>query len=168
MNPIDPTLPEVVQRFLASGAALESIRLDAAGNWWHQGGLFNNMRIAALFSRSIDRTAGGTWVLKIKPFTYPIEVEDTPYFVEKITFEGAGPSDPDERVSMSLSDESTEVLDPTTLTQDEGKGLSCAVKGGAFRARFKRPAYYALTERLHETEAGDFALEIAAARHPLR
>src|SRR5437879_3580541 len=87
---IDPTLPEPVRRFLAAGARLEPSVLDAEGRWHHEGGEFLNEKLQLLFHRSIGRTPGGTWVLVIPPFTYPIQVEDTPYHVRSLRISGAG------------------------------------------------------------------------------
>src|SRR5690606_17692674 len=84
---IDPTLPEVVSRILEAGAHLESIRLDRLGRWWHRGEPRQNARLIALCSRSVGRTPGGTRILHIAPFTYPIEVEDTGYFVHHIAID---------------------------------------------------------------------------------
>ncbi len=160
---LDPTLPEVVRRFLAGGGVLESIRLDAHGNWWHQNGLFNNARIADLFFRSVDRTEGGTWVLKVGRFTYPIEVEDTGFFVERIQFAGQNTT---ETVHITLSDHTTEQLDLTSLRYRENRGIYSTIKEGKFRAHFKRPAYYDLLERLEEV-SDNYALYIADQHWPL-
>lgn len=154
---IDPTLPEVVRSFLASGATLESIRLDARGVWWHRGARFENRRIIALFSRSVNRTQGGTWVLEIGRFTYPIEVDDTPFFVESLVFCGV---DADEEIELHLVGGDVELLDPETLRHDGELGITCAVRGGRFRARLRHGPYHALTQRLEQDEGG-YALRLA-------
>ena len=153
---IDPTLPELVRNFLASGGQLEEIRLDAAGDWWHKGGLFNNLKMMRLFSRSVDRTEGGTWVLRVGRFTYPIEVDDTGFFVERVTFQG----EPGEaQATLHLSDETEEALDPATLRYQEGRGFYATIKQGRFEAHFKRPAYYAFMDLLDE-EGGHYVLRL--------
>ena len=154
---IDPTLPEVVRRFLASGGVLESIRLDARGHWWHRGGAVENDRVLALFSRSVSRTPGGTWILQVGRFTYPIEVEDTPFFIASYRVDGEGEA---EAITLTLRGGHTEILVADTLRYDEGLGLSCAVFGGAFRARFLRDPYHRLVERLVEVEGG-YALAVS-------
>lgn len=151
---IDPTLPEVVRNFLKSGRKLEEIKLDARGKWTHEGLDFENPRIIKLFSRSVARTEGGTWVLDIPPFTYPIAIEDTAYFIEHVTWQD------DARVGLVLSDETSEVLDPSGLEYDTGGRLYCQIKGGEFRARFKRQAYYNLVERAEASPSGDVMLVI--------
>ena len=146
---LDETLPEVVKNFLRSGADLEEIRLDARGKWTHEGLDFENPRIIDLFSRSVDRTEGGTWVLEVGRFTYPITVEDCGFFVERINFDHDPPL-------LRLSDQTTEELDPETLEYAGDGRLYCTVKDGAFRARFKWDAYHALGERFVEEDGEIF------------
>lgn len=159
---IDPSLPEVVKRFLASGKSLEEIKLHANGKWTHEGMDFENPKIVALFSRSVARTSGGTWVLDIPPFTYPIEVEDAPFFVEDISLDGS--STP----TLYLSDETEEALDAGTIRYEEGGRLYCDIKGKTFKARFKKKAYYKIldeaTVRPDDTiilELGGHTIELA-------
>ncbi len=138
---IDETLPEVVKNFLRSGAELEEIRLDERGRWTHEGLDFENPRIIALFDRSVDRTEGGTWVLEVGRFTYPITVEDCGFFVERVDFETDPPT-------LYLSDQTTEPLDAATLEYADQGRLYCRIKDGEFRARFKWEAYHSLADRL--------------------
>ncbi len=151
---IDPSLPEIVRQFLLSGKKLEEIKLDARGKWTHEGLDFENPRIVKLFSRSIARTEGGTWVLNIPPFTYPIEIEDTAFFVEHVSWQDDG------GVGLVLSDETSELLDAQSLEYAEGGRLYCTVKGGEFRARFKRQAYYNLVERAEVNDEGEILLQV--------
>ena len=157
MIEVDPTLPEVVQRFLASGARLEEIRLDARGRWWHQGGRIENRRVVELFSRSVNRTTGGTWVLEVGRYTYPIVVEDTPFFVESFQSRGTGER---ETITLCLVGGELAELDPDSLRYDDGLGVSCAVRSGQFRARFLLDAYHALADRLVDCDEG-YALVVA-------
>lgn len=156
----DTTLPEPVRKALLSGLALERITLDAEGRWWHEGDAIDNPRIVDLFNRSIERTTGGTYVLHIAPFTYPIEVKDTPYFVRHIELADGG-------VRLQLSDGSEELLDLKSLRSVTGRGFYCAVKNGAFSARFSRPAYYALAEHIEEVD-GRFTLVLGDTRTVIR
>ncbi len=156
---IDETLPEVVKDYLRQGYELEEIRLDATGKWTHEGLDFENPNLIDLFSRSVDRTEGGTWVLEVGPFTYPITVEDTGFFVERIDLDKSPPR-------LHLSDETTEELDPTTLEYKPEGRLYCEVKGGDFRARFKKPAYYALADHFVE-EDGIVYAQFGADRYEL-
>lgn len=145
MVEIDETLPETVKKFLRQGYQLEEIRLDATGKWTHEGLDFENPKITGLFSRSVGRTEGGTWVLEIGRFTYPITVDDTGFFVERIDLDQTPPQ-------LHLSDETTDELDPATIEYKPEGRLYCDVKGGEFRARFKKPAYYALADYFVEED----------------
>ena len=158
MDEIDETLPEVVKDFLRSGAKLQEIRLDSRGRWTHEGLDFENPRIIELFNRNVSRTEGGTWVLEIGRFTYPIEVEDTGFFVERVEW-GATPT-------LSLSDGTSETLDPTTLVYAGDGRLYTTVKDGEFRARFKRNAYYSVAEHIEE-EDGKWVLQLDGSRHAI-
>lgn len=144
---IDPTLPQVVQDFLRSGARLETIRLDHRGNWTHEGLAFENPRVIALFNRSVTRTPGGTWVLEIPPFTYPITVDDTGFFVEHIDMTQSPPL-------LTLSDQTTEPLNVQTLRYQPEDALYCTIKNTQFTARFKRTPYHTLLELAQETPTG--------------
>lgn len=153
----DPTLPEPVRQFLGAGGQLERIVLTAEGQWLHEGEPFTNPALIALFSRSLQRTAGGTWVLHIPPFTYPVELADTPYYVRSALWQA-------ERVLLQLNDDSEEPLDPASLRYVEGRGLYCRVKGQpGYAARLLRPAYYALASQLSESAEG-FYLELSGQR----
>ncbi len=143
-NEIDETLPDIVKDFLRSGGELESIRLNERGEWKHEGLDFENRRIIDLFNRSVSRTEGGTWVLEIGRFTYPIEVDRTGYFVESIDF--------GEPISISLSDATQEPLDVASIYYEDPGKLFCEIKQGAFEARFKKPAYYAIAEHVVEED----------------
>ena len=153
---IDPTLPEAVQNFLKSGATLQEIRLNERGRWTHEGLQFENPRITRLFSRSVARTEGGTWVLEIGRFTYPIVVEDTGFFVDRVQWDHSPPV-------ISLSDETTERLDLQSLDYQPGGRLYCTVKDGKFQARFKRDAYHSIMEHLTEEE-GQIVLTVGDER----
>lgn len=163
MSEIDPSLPEVVRRFLASGAKVEEIRLDAEGRWWHEGEPFVNERLARLFSRSVGRTEGGTWVLTIGQYTYPCVVEDVGFFVERLRVEGEGG---DERVWLVLSDEREELLDPATLRYRADDRLVCAVKGGRFEAKLARGPHHSLLDRA-ESRGEVLGLEVMGVFVPL-
>lgn len=156
---IDPTLPETVRNFLATGAKLERIHLNARGEWTHEGLSFENPKIIALFSRSIARTQGGTWILNVGQFTYPIEVEDVGFFVESVDWTQSPPG-------LRLSDETMEPLDPTTLRYAPGGRLYCTIKQGTFEARFKRAPYHALMDHLEEADETIY-LRIDAERFPI-
>jgi hypothetical protein len=150
----DPTIPEPVRRALENGADLQEIRLDGHGRWWHAGARIEHERLSALFSRSVDVTDGGTAVLKIWRFTYPIILDDTPYFVAHIQID-------EERaeVTARLNDDTVEALNLETLRLRDDDRLVVAVKGGRLDALFLREPHHSLLARLEETDGG-YALAI--------
>lgn len=159
---IDETLPDIVKHFLRKGYQLEDIHLDQNGRWFHRGEVFENEKLIALFSRSVGRTEGGTWILEVGPFTYPIRVDDTGFFVERLLFDRGKSAAP----LMHLSDQTTERLDVATLTYEPEGRLYCTIRQGAFRARFLKPAYYALSDYFVERDAAVW-LEIGGAHQRL-
>ncbi len=157
MTEIDETLPEIVQNFLRSGRRLENITLHADGRWTHEGALFENPKIISLFSRSVSRTQGGTWVLEVGQFTYPIVVEDTGFFVRALDIE---------TLQVKLSDDTHDTIDPQTITYKPGGRLYVEIKAGAFRARFLHAPYHRLMEHIEERD-GAIALTLGAHIVPL-
>jgi hypothetical protein len=144
IDEIDETLPEAVKGFLRKGYKLHKIHLDARGKWTHEDLDFENPRIIEAFNRGVRRTEGGTWVLQLGRFTYPIVVEDTGYFVDRLHLADSP--------TIDLSDGTTEALDPSTLSYESGGRLYCRIKGGDFRARFKRQPYYQIAEVFEERD----------------
>lgn len=151
MTTIDPTLPEAVRNFLASGEKLEVIRLDALGKWTHEGLDFENKKIIALFHRSVKRTEGGTWVLEIGRFTYPIEVEECGYFVKRLT-----KIDSTYMIHTTLGKD--EELNPSTISYKEPDGLYCKLLNG-FKARFIETAYLNIGDEIVEKNGDYFFLD---------
>ena len=159
MSYIDPSLPTKVREFLSSGGKLETITLKANGEWLHQGYPIENPRISALFSRSVTRTSGGSWILEIPPFSYPITVECTPFFITKLTVNGSV-------LEATLSDETVEIIEPQQLYYDGKELLITPVKGLQYNARFSKRAYYTAAELLDE-EDGKLGVRVAGEFFPL-
>jgi hypothetical protein len=145
----DDTVPEPVRRALESGQVLEEIRLDGLARWWHNGVLIGHKRIVDLFNRSVTATDGGTYVLKVGPYTYPIVVDDTPFFVV-----AAFVNESASEVRIRLNDDSEERLDLETLCYELEGGLLARVKAGKFDARFLRRAFHDLIDHIEEGEFG--------------
>jgi hypothetical protein len=152
----DPTIPEPIRRALLSGARLERIALDSEGHFWHEGERITDPRISELFHRSIQRTPGGSYLLVVAPFSYPLEVHDVPYWVTQLALEPSQDGGPP-RLRVRLSDGSEEELAVDTLRYQPRRGVTCRVKGGTLPARFSRPCYFALAEHITEEDEADAA-----------
>ena len=148
----DPTIPASIRHALQSGATLERIELDSEGHFWHEGERITDARISDLFHRSIQRTPGGTYLLVVAPFSYPLVVHDVPYWVTQVALGTDGAAGDPAGLRVRLSDGSEEDLALDTLRYEPRRGFSCRVKGGTMPARFTRPSYFALAEYVIEDE----------------
>jgi uncharacterized protein len=144
------------------GTSREStLRLDAEGRFWHDGERVDHPALdKALHGWIARHPDDGRFILTNGyDWTY-FQVDDAPYVVRTITVLP-------ERVTLVLSDESEEALDPATLRVGKGDALYTKVKGGKFEARFSRHAQTALAPILHETKPGALALSIAGRDYPV-
>jgi uncharacterized protein len=146
--------------FYAVESGKISFRRD--GNWYSDDERIDNPRIALLFSKSIRRGPDGNYYLRVADERAPITVEDTPYVVKTVEDDGAG------GFVLVTNDEEREPLDPLSLEVGPGNVLYCLVKGGQFRARFLRPAYYHLSDHFLADAGETFSILVGDKRYPIR
>jgi hypothetical protein len=146
--------------FYAIESGKISFRRD--GNWYTDDERIDNPRIALLFSRSVKRNPDGSYYLQVAEERAPIEVEDTPYVVKTVAENDKG------GFVIVTNDDETETLDPFTLEVGPSNVLYCRVKGGAFRARFLRTAYYHLSNYFSADEGETFSLVVLGQRYPIK
>jgi hypothetical protein len=146
--------------FYAVDSGKISFRRD--GNWYSDDERIDNPRIAELFSRSIRRNPDGSFYLQVAEERASITVEDTPYVVKAIDGDGeAG-------FIITTNDNERERLDPSTLEVASDNVLYSRIKGGEYRARFLRSAYYHLTEFFEADSQAGFVLTVAGRRYAIR
>ncbi|MBI3202970.1 MAG: DUF1285 domain-containing protein [Myxococcales bacterium] len=155
--------PEFFRWPAPEGRSREStLRLDSEGRFWHDGVRVEHPGMQRAFASWIDRHPDdGRFILQNGyDWTY-FDVEDVPFFVQKlrVTAEGA---------SVVLSDASEEPLDPGTLSVGANDAVYLRVKGGRFEARFMPEAQTELAPLLVETDAGEPALRLSGATYPVR
>ena len=127
-----------------------SIRLDAEGRFWHEGGPVAHAGLAAALHRWIRRHPDdGRYILSNGyDWTY-FTVEDAPYFVRQLGIEP-------KRVLLVLSDGTEEPWQPETTRIGEGGALYATVKrgapGGPYEAKFTRHAQGSLAPILVEVD----------------
>jgi hypothetical protein len=141
-----------------------SIFIDKEGRWFHKGAEMVRRDIVRFFYERIGVDAMGRYVIRQGPERCYLEVEDTPFVVQKVSFTVDGGT---QNFSLLLSDDSSELLDPKTLSVGQESVLYCKVKEGRFPARFLRPAYYQLAEFVRE-EKGGFYLPLNGEKHFIR
>lgn len=149
----DPEIPEGVRNFLAKGAALDDIRLDPYGRWFHQGEPFINVKLANLFHQSLYRTASGTWFLQISPYTYPVSVELTDRFVNKLLDDSSSP-----KAKMIGKPDETPTISLENLYTDGGEIIATTVDGKP--TRIVETAYRDLLEKMDEVN-GDYIIQFS-------
>jgi len=152
-----PEIPEYIKELIASGAGIDEILIDKEGVWHHNGERFTNEKIISFFSRSVNVTADGEYVIHYGEYTYPIKVEDVPFFVTGVTFKGFGNF---ESVSLNLSSGETEELNCSSLYCKKNNALYCKIKNGTMPAKFKRSPSFNILERLEESSDGKFHLRL--------
>jgi hypothetical protein len=90
-----------------------------------------------------------------------VVIEDTPWVVTAVD------GDPQSGFAVVLNDDTREPLDPATLVVGRDDVLYCRVKGGAYEARFLRPAYYALMRHAESAPGVGAVLAIGRRRVPI-
>ncbi len=134
------------------------IRFGRDGLWYSDDEVIPNHAIRRLFSRTLQVLPDGRGRLELGEDRADVVIEDTPWVVTHV--EG----DPRSGFSVVLNDETREPLDPATLSVGADDVLYCAVKGGAHRARFLRPAYYALMRHVETGPDGACVLPVSDRR----
>ena len=117
------------------------IRLDSEGNWYQGDFPILHERTCQFFYKHIALDEEGKYYLEGEERPVYIKVEDIPYWVTKVERTIAG-------YLISLTDESIELLDLSSLWIGKKNALYCVVKGGKFPAKFMRVPYYEITKDL--------------------
>ena len=146
--------------FYAVDSGKISFRRD--GNWYSDEERIDNPRIAELFSRSLHRNSDGSFYLQVAEERAPITVEDTPYVVKAVD------GDCQDGFIITLNDNLSERLSPSTLEVAPDNVLYCVIKGGKYRARFLRSAYYHLAKFFEPDPQLGFVLTVAGRRYAVR
>jgi uncharacterized protein len=146
--------------FYAVESGKISFRRD--GNWYSDEERIDNPRIALLFSKSIHQNPDGSYYLQVAEERASITVEDTPYVVKTIEDDSSG------GIVLVTNDDEREPLDPVTLEVGRDNVLYCRVKGGKFRARFLRSAYYHLSNALIAEDGERVSIVVRGQRYPIR
>jgi hypothetical protein len=142
------------------------ITIDKEGRWFHEGREMIHRDIVLLLYQHLEVDAQGQYVIEWQGERCYVEVEDVPFVVRRVVFEGSSTSQ-EGRFLLSLSDDTQEPLAPETLSVGHANVLYCRVKDQSFPARFNRPAYYQLAEHI-ETEDGVYVLPLNGKKHVLQ
>lgn len=144
-------------------------RVDREGRIYHDGTEIVDPATLRFFLLALTPTPEGRWLAVCQGERNWFESEgrrpeDTPFIVQRLRL--TVESGRLRAVELCLAGDYREPLDPATLEQD-GERLFCAVRRGAFRARFGRLALQQLAPYLSEGPDGP-ALALDGRRHALQ
>jgi hypothetical protein len=123
---------------------LPRLRIDRDGVWFHDDAEVTHPGIIANLRDNLRVDEGGHF-LQIGPARVPVEVEDTPFVVERVEALGDG-------LTATLNDLTQEPVALDTLRVDERGIPRCRVKEGRFDARLSRAATYQLLQHVQPGE----------------
>jgi len=135
---------------------LPRLRIDRDGAWYHDDAEVTHAGILANLRENLQVDEQGHY-LQIGPARVPVEVEDTPFIVERVEVEGDG-------LTATLNDLSRESLALDSLRMDERGIPRGRVKGGRFAARLSRAATYQMLQLVQPGEGGP-ALVLGGRRY---
>lgn len=135
---------------------LPRLRIDRDGAWYHDDAEVTHAGILANLRENLRVDEQGHY-LQVGPARVPVEVEDTPFVVERVEAEGDG-------LTATLNDLSREPLAVESLRVDERGIPRARVKGGRFAGRLSRAATYQMLQFVQSGEGGP-ALVLGGRRH---
>lgn len=139
---------------------LPRLRIDRDGVWFHDGAEVTHPGIIANLRDNLRVDEGGHF-LRVGPARVPVEVEDTPFVVERVEAL-------DDGLTATLNDLTREPVALDTLRVDERGIPRCRVKEGRFDARLSRAAAYQLLQHVQpEAGSGRSTLVLGGRRHPV-
>jgi hypothetical protein len=143
------------------------IFVSKEGKWYHDGAEIIHRPIFLWMIQSLEKTDDGLYIVHMNNQKCYLEVEDTPLVITQVDFKPESPEGP-EQVLLTINDESKEALDPATLKINKKSILYCTIKKGVFPARFLRPAYYQIAEKIVENKEGGFSLSLNHQAFPIQ
>jgi hypothetical protein len=140
------------------------IKLDARGRFLHEGSPVTHPHIEALFRRGLRVRDDGEVTLHVGAQWCYVEVEDVPFFVQRVRLLG-NPASPDSLEAELTSGERL-ALDPASIVAVGADALYAPVGPGGLPARLLRGAHHALAPLLVEMGQG-FGLRMATGDVPI-
>jgi hypothetical protein len=138
-------------QFLEGRSRETEIRRDASGRWFNGEDRIEHPNLTRSFDSWVDRAEDGRFCLSNAINWAYVDIEGPAYFVKDV--------EPDARgISLALSGELREPLDPASLRQGPEGALWCAVREGRCPARFDNHAVSKMSEWIREDEAGVYVL----------
>jgi len=131
-----------------------NIRIDKEGAWYYKGSEMFRKEIVNFFYQNLRQDASGQYLIELENDRCYLDVEDTAFVIRSVR-QALSEKEGKTVFCLLLSDDTIDVLDPTTLRIGTGNVLYCCVKNGRFTARFLRAAYYQLAGHIEYDEDQD-------------
>ena len=145
------------------------IKIDKEGIWHFRGAVMIRQDIVNYFYQHLKADGDG-YCIEIGDQRCSVEVEDVPFIIKSAELSHSqGGNDNEPSILLSLSDESTEMLNlDKSLRMGKDNVLYCRVKKDRFEARFSRPAYYQLCKYIDYDATGEaYALNLDHCSIPI-
>ena len=138
---------------------LPELRIDADGVWYDGGVEITHAGVLANLRSNLRRDAAGYFIqTRVR---IPVRVDDAPLLVMRVERRA-------DSLRVWLNDGEEETVDAATVRVDARDVPYCAVKAGAYEARFTRAAAFQLLALAEYDEAtGRGALRLAGREYPL-
>jgi len=141
----------------------EPIKIDRHGSWFYQNEEILHEETRNYLSQHLMRAPEGSYYIQIRGKRCPVEVEDTPFIVERIE-----PLElPRSGFLITLNGGITEELALETLRISPDHIFYCMVQDGKFPARFSKAACYQMADYVeYETSKDQVLLKIGPPTSP--
>ncbi len=137
--------------------------IDKEGTWYQNGVEIIHAGVRRQFMESLEISPEGGYRIRVGREVCKVEVEDAPYVVLGIVDYGDG------SLGLELKDADAEIFNPETFWINDQNIPYSMVKDGRFPARFSRPAYYDLAQRIVSDERNQtFLLVLNGKSWPVR
>lgn len=136
------------------------IFIDRRGRWFQDGVRITHRWTYLENNRNLDTDGDGRLFVDEGAGRVYVECEDAPFVVAMV-------SRGEDGFFLRLNDESVEELDFATLAFSGENVPYARVRGGKFRARFSRPAYYEFMKHAGRDGKG-FYVESRGERHYMK
>jgi len=138
-------------QFLQGRTRETEIRRDARGRWFDGQDPIEHPNLTRSFDSWVDRAEDGRFCLSNSINWAYVEIEGPAYFVKDVEMAADG-------VSLLLSGDLREQLDPASLRQGPEGALWCVVREGRCPARFDNHAVSKMSDSIREDEDGVYVL----------
>jgi hypothetical protein len=128
------------------------IRIDKEGTWYYRDTEMFRKDILQSLYRHLKQDPGGRYLIEIGEDRAYVDVEDTPYVVQSVSYFVAEGKGGDDGIGLHMPDGIQVKLDPTTLRVGADNALYGIMAGLDVEARFSRSSYYQLAKYIEFDE----------------